>query len=195
MRNTSSGHCWEPLAFGGELWGAKEVLYLLSSIPSLGWVATSRAAHSHRPGELQLHREMITTVNSYWDLSMQPTLCQALCRHHLPEPHEAGPHASRGLLSNSKKVALVVKNPPASAGGGKRHKLDPWIGKIPWRRAWQPTPVFLPGESPWTEKPGRLQSMGLQRVGRDWSDLAGMHALTNHIKLWQGIRLTGVSLR
>ena len=27
------------------------------------------------------------------------------------------------------------------------HGLDPWIGKIPWRRKWQPTPVFLPGES------------------------------------------------
>ena len=26
-------------------------------------------------------------------------------------------------------------------------RLDPWIGKIPWRRNWQPTPVFLPGES------------------------------------------------
>jgi len=25
------------------------------------------------------------------------------------------------------------------------------MGKIPWRRTWQPTPVFLPGESPWTE--------------------------------------------
>ena len=24
--------------------------------------------------------------------------------------------------------------------------FDPWVGKIPWRRAWQPTPVFLPGE-------------------------------------------------
>ena len=24
---------------------------------------------------------------------------------------------------------------------------DPWVGKIPWRRAWQPTPIFLPGES------------------------------------------------
>ena len=34
----------------------------------------------------------------------------------------------------------------------------------PWRRAWQCTPVFLPGESPWTEEPGRLQSIGLQRV-------------------------------
>ena len=38
-----------------------------------------------------------------------------------------------------------------------------------WRRAWQPTPVFLPGESPWTEEPGGPQSMGLQRVGHDWA--------------------------
>ena len=34
--------------------------------------------------------------------------------------------------------------------------FNPWIGKIPWRRAWQTTQVFLPGESPWTEKPGGL---------------------------------------
>ena len=33
-----------------------------------------------------------------------------------------------------------------------------------WRRAQLPTPIFLPGESPWTEEPGRLQSMGSQRV-------------------------------
>ena len=26
----------------------------------------------------------------------------------------------------------------------KRCGFDPWVGKIPWRRAWQPTPVFLP---------------------------------------------------
>ena len=29
----------------------------------------------------------------------------------------------------------------------KRQGFDPWVGKIPWRRAWQPAPVFLPGES------------------------------------------------
>ena len=29
----------------------------------------------------------------------------------------------------------------------ERPGFDPWVGKIPWRRAWQPTPVFLPGES------------------------------------------------
>ena len=37
-------------------------------------------------------------------------------------------------------------------------------------RAWQPTPVFLSGEFPQTEEPGRLQSMGSQRVGHDGSD-------------------------
>ena len=30
---------------------------------------------------------------------------------------------------------------------GRRPGLDPWVGKIPWRREWQPTLVFLPGES------------------------------------------------
>ena len=29
----------------------------------------------------------------------------------------------------------------------KRAGFDPWVDKIPWRRAWQHTPVFLPGES------------------------------------------------
>ena len=43
--------------------------------------------------------------------------------------------------------ALVVKNPFASAGEIKRLQFHPWVRKIPWRRARQPTPVFLPGES------------------------------------------------
>ena len=47
--------------------------------------------------------------------------------------------------SEVSQVALVVKNPSAYAGDIK-DRFDPWVG-IPWRRAWQPTPVFLPGES------------------------------------------------
>ena len=50
--------------------------------------------------------------------------------------------------------------------------LNSWLRKIPWRRTWQPTPVFLPGESPWTEEPGGVESMGWQRVGHDWSHWA-----------------------
>ena len=44
------------------------------------------------------------------------------------------------------KVALVVKNRPANAGD-IRDGFDPWVDKVPWRRKWQPPPVFLPGES------------------------------------------------
>ena len=43
-------------------------------------------------------------------------------------------------------MALVVKNRPANAVH-KRLGFDPCVGKIPWRRAQQPTPVFLPEES------------------------------------------------
>ena len=38
----------------------------------------------------------------------------------------------------------MVKNPPANAGDVRDVA---WVGKIPWMRAWQLTPVFLPGES------------------------------------------------
>ena len=43
-------------------------------------------------------------------------------------------------------VVLVVKNLPAIAGD-MRLGFDPWVGKIPWRTAQQPTPVFLSGDS------------------------------------------------
>ena len=44
----------------------------------------------------------------------------------------------------------------------QRLGFHPWLRKIPWRKAWQPTPVFLPGEFPWTEEPGGPEFMGLQ---------------------------------
>ena len=59
----------------------------------------------------------------------------------------------------------MVKNPPAMRESWVQ-SLD-WVDLLEeglathssilaWRRAWQPTPVFLPGESPLTEEPGRL---------------------------------------
>ena len=61
------------------------------------------------------------------------------------------PGEGKGYLLRYSWVSLVaqmVKNPPEIQGT--------WIQSLgwedPWRRAWQPTPVFLPGESPWTEE-------------------------------------------
>ena len=59
-------------------------------------------------------------------------------------------------------MAQTVKNLQC-----RRPGFHPWVGKIPWKRARQPTPAFLHGESTRTEKPGGLQCMGLQRVGHD----------------------------
>ena len=47
------------------------------------------------------------------------------------------------LSSRASWRALVVKKPPAI----KRHGFNPWVRKIPQQRTWQPTPVFLFGES------------------------------------------------
>ena len=62
-------------------------------------------------------------------------------------------------------VAQTIKNPPAMR--------ETWVRSLVWEdpleEGMQPTSVFLPRESPWTEEPGRLQSMGLQRVGPDWA--------------------------
>ena len=44
-----------------------------------------------------------------------------------------------------------------------RREFNPWVGKIPWRRAWQRTPVFLPGES-------RGQRSLARHMGRKASD-------------------------
>ena len=44
--------------------------------------------------------------------------------------------------SSGEKIGYPLQYLPAKGRPG-------FVGKIPWRRAWQPTPVFLPGESPW----------------------------------------------
>ena len=56
------------------------------------------------------------------------------------------------LVTQTERIHLQCRKPG----------FDPWVGKIPWRRKWQPTPVFLPGElhgqkslagySPWGRK-------------------------------------------
>ena len=59
------------------------------------------------------------------------------------------------------------KEPRCQCRWHRRPGFDSWVGKIPWRRAWQPTPVFLPGESHEQRSLVGLQSLGSQRVRHD----------------------------
>ena len=61
-------------------------------------------------------------------------------------------------------VVQMVKNLLAM----QETRVHPWVRKIPWRREWQPTPVFLPGESHGQRSfVCYIQSVGVQRVKYD----------------------------
>ena len=73
------------------------------------------------------------------------------------------------ILNENCYLAPILLSPPGWLSGKeptcqcKRHGFDPWVGKIPWRRKWQPTLVFLPGKCYGQKEPGELQSMGSQK--------------------------------
>ena len=93
--------------------------------------------------------------------------------------------SDKGLMIKIYKALINWMGFPGSTSGKepashcRRHKncgFYPWVRKIPWRRTWQPTPVFLRGKSHGQRSP-EGNSQGLQRVGHDWSDLACTHKL------------------
>ena len=78
----------------------------------------------------------------------------------------------------SQVVLMGKKNLSASAGDIKRHSFNTWVRKIPWRKARKPSQYSclenLTDRRAWRA----TQSLGLHRVGHDWSDLACMHILS-----------------
>ena len=71
------------------------------------------------------------------------------------------------------QMALVLKNPPASAGDIKRLGFSPWIGKIPLEEGMATHFSILASRIPWTEEP-------VYRVGKSWTGLkpVSMHTHT-----------------
>ena len=60
-----------------------------------------------------------------------------------------------------------------------RPGFNPWVGKIPLRREWLPTPIFSSGEFHGQRSLGELQSMGLQTVRHHWVTSAHTHTHTH----------------
>ena len=78
-------------------------------------------------------------------------------------------------------MSLVVKNPPANARDIRDLCLIPGSGRPPWRIATHSS--ILAWRVPWTEGPGGLPSMRLQRVEHDVGDLACTPAHVNKGRL------------
>jgi len=61
------------------------------------------------------------------------------------------------------------KEPACQCRRHKRHWFDPWVRKIPWRRKWQPTPVFLPGEFQEQRSLAGYSARDCRRVRHSWA--------------------------
>ena len=64
-------------------------------------------------------------------------------------------------------LILCTVNWPANAEDIKRHVFDPWVGKIPWRKALATHSSILAWRIPCTEEPGGLWLIGSQIAGHD----------------------------
>ena len=73
------------------------------------------------------------------DLSDLPSLCPEKKLSQGPGKVDSKARGAPGGING--------KEPTWQCRTCKRHGFDPWVGKIPWRRTWQPTSVFLPGEA------------------------------------------------
>ena len=80
-----------------------------------------------------------------------------------------------GLPKRGSPGGASGKEPTCQCRRHKRCRFDSWVRKIPWRRAWQPTPVFLPGES---HGPRSLVGYTIHRVTKSWAQLKGLSTHT-----------------
>ena len=85
-------------------------------------------------------------------------------------------------------MALEVKNLPVNSGAVRETQVWSLDQKDALEEGMATHSSILAWRIPWTEKPGRLQSIGSQRAGLDWNNLAGMHPSVNGQMLIQSIQ-------
>ena len=114
-----------------------------------GWRPPLPAAFSSALGRLMFSPKRLLCTCSLSCMVLHSHVCRSI---------------SSPVRQGASQVVLVVESPPANAGD--RCGFDPWVGKIPWRRKWQPTPVFLAEESL-----GQRSLVGYRPWGRTESDM------------------------
>ena len=98
----------------------------------------------------------------FLSLQKAPTLPRASC-------------GTKGLQECDRKNHCCFKPFPSNGGNVKRRRFKLWATKIPWRRAWQPTPVFMPGEC--HGKRSLVATVHRAAVGHDRGDSACTHGM------------------
>ena len=93
-------------------------------------------------------------------------------------------------------IAQQVKSSPAMQETGG-HKFELWVGKLPSRRKWQPTPVFLPGEYHWQRSLVDYSPWGRKRMVHDWACIClegNRIRVPNLVKAWSTLNKLHISV-
>ena len=84
-------------------------------------------------------------------------------------------------------LASQVKNLGILCLQRRRCRLDPWVGKILWRREWEPTPIFLPEESHGQESLAGYSPRGCKES--DLTEVMNTHAPLHWLVIWHQLPL------
>ena len=134
-------------------------------------------------------RDIATSGPGHAGHSSHSPLCTASWVHNHAIPGTEVPKCY-SLWSLFSPVVSCIWGFPCSASGKelacqcrrhKRHRFDPWVRKIPWIRAWQPTPVFLPGESHGQRSLACYSPWGCKES--DTTERLSMHPHILHLRL------------
>ena len=103
----------------------------------------------------------------WWHIPFSFQLLVRIC-HLTPCIHNSkkGPGKQSPLKQAGAQLQLCLATEDAGGQRALLSRFDPWVGKIPWRRKWQPTPVLLPGKSH-----GQRSLVGYSPWGRKESDM------------------------
>ena len=147
------------------------------------WISPLGAPASTTAAEFPERIREITELRGK-DLSSHPGLLQANCPLHMRRivmPCYLKVIICNNIWSYLTFTCWILTAYPGNASGKelicqcrrhKRYEFNPRVGKIPRRRKWQLTPIFLHGESHGQRSLEAIQSMGSQRVSHDRRDLA-----------------------
>ena len=164
-------------------WGSIALFTLLRPLCRFWPIVLLHIPHS-------MHRETLFTYKIYLNMITSPShiffpstwKVKEMIKLHVitGSDDSSARHCNFNVVAGCKELKrmCIQKHFPGGTSGGeptcqcrrcKRPGFDPWVGKIPWKRKWQPTPVFLPGDlmdrGAW-----RATVHGITRAGHDWSD-------------------------
>ena len=130
------------------------------------------------PGSALVHHELAAASPQALSLSLSsPGSLPSVCLYFLPR------HGSREGCSRASPWGFPGgKEPACQCRRLKRWQFDPWVWKIPWRRKWQPAPVFLPGESHGPRSLGGYSPGGHKTVRHNGSPWACTHLHELHLQ-------------